>query len=119
MRVEECYAQMGGDYADTLGRLGNDERIRKYLEKFLKDQNFASLCTALDEKDCENAFVHIHNLKGICSNLGLAQLAKSSSILCDELRKKVFTEEISQMLEAVRKDYVRTADAIRCLLTEN
>lgn len=34
MTVKECYAQMDGNYEDVLTRIGNDDRIGKYLGKF-------------------------------------------------------------------------------------
>lgn len=115
MTVKECYTQMNGNYEEVLGRLGNDERIRKYLEKFLKDPNFESLCSSLENKDYENGFVYVHNLKGVCCNLGIAGLQKSAGILCEELRGGCPAGDISDMLRQVEYDYAQTITAIQSL----
>ena len=47
---------------------GEDREIFKTI---LTDTNYESLCKALEEKNYEQAFTHIHNLKGLAMNLGL------------------------------------------------
>ena len=47
---------------------------REILKLILTDTNYESLCKALEEKNYEQAFTHIHNLKGLAMNLGLTPL---------------------------------------------
>ena len=35
MTLQECYEKMGGDYEEVLARLISQERIAKYMVKFL------------------------------------------------------------------------------------
>lgn len=65
MTVQECYAQMNGDYAGVLARFGNEERVCRFLLKFQKDPCFDDLCAA---------FRAVHSLKGIGMNQGLTGL---------------------------------------------
>ena len=37
MTVEQCYTQLGGDYADITRRMGTDERVIKFLGMLLRD----------------------------------------------------------------------------------
>lgn len=116
MTVKECYVQMRGDYEDVRKRFGNDVRIQKYLVKFLDDRNFAELRAALEAGDARNGFVHVHNLKGMCANLGMKKLIESSSALCEELRGGEHSERAAGLLEELEEDYDRTVGAIRGLL---
>lgn len=115
MTVKECYAQMDGNYEDVLTRIGNDDRIGKYLGKFLKDPNFELLCSTLESQKYEESFICVHNLKGVCCNLGITKLAESSSLLCEELRGGNPTENLPFLLNEVKKDYEKTTAAIRSL----
>lgn len=74
MTLSECYEEMGADLHEVLRRLKTEERIGKFLKLILKDTNYESLCKALEEKNYEQAFTHIHNLKGLAMNLGLTPL---------------------------------------------
>lgn len=37
MNLEEFYAQIGGDYADTLQRLCNENMVKKFVKKYQDD----------------------------------------------------------------------------------
>lgn len=45
MNLEEFYAQIGGDYADTLQRLCNENMVKKFVKKYQDDPTCADLCT--------------------------------------------------------------------------
>ena len=42
MTLKECYEAMGADYEAVMGRLRKEERILKYLTKFLEDPSFGT-----------------------------------------------------------------------------
>ena len=86
MTLSECYEEMGADLHEVLRRLKTEERIGKFLKLILTDTNYESLCKALEEKNYEQAFTHIHNLKGLAMNLGLTPLLVPAQELCEELR---------------------------------
>ena len=43
MTVKECYEKMGADYDSVMGRLRKDERVQKFLLKFLNDKSYELL----------------------------------------------------------------------------
>lgn len=115
--VEECYLQMAGDYEGVLSRLRNPERIEKYLGKFLKDTNFEKLGKALEEKEYSEAFMAVHNLKGLSQNLSFTPLENSTAVLCEALREGKVPEEpeLAAMWQRVQEDYERTVAAVKQL----
>jgi HPt (histidine-containing phosphotransfer) domain-containing protein len=115
MTVQECYEAMNGDYEGVKGRLLTDERIQKYLTKFLNSIDFQQLLDSLKSEDYEVAFRMAHNLKGVGLNLGLSELQQNSSVLCEALRGGKPQVDISDMLEAVQQSYDKTVGAIKQL----
>jgi len=112
MTLQECYAAMGGDYADVAARLRSERLVQKFLLKYLNDQSFDLLCSAMAEKDPEEAFRAAHTIKGVCQNLGFTRLLDSSSQLSDALRHG-WTPEAEPLLERVREDQTAVVTAIR------
>lgn len=43
MNLEEFYAQIGGDYADTLQRLCNENMVKKFVKMYQDDPTCADL----------------------------------------------------------------------------
>lgn len=76
MTVEQCYKQLGGDYADIIRRMRTDERVIKFLGMLLRDDSFCQLKTALENEDYETAFRASHTLKGVLLNLSLTSQAR-------------------------------------------
>lgn len=70
MNLEEFYAQIGGDYADTLQRLCNENMVKKFVKKYQDDPTCADLHNAVEQQDWEAAFRGAHTLKGVAQNLG-------------------------------------------------
>ena len=86
MMLRACYEKMGGDYAEVLERLGNAERIEKYVVKFLEDPTYGMLCEAKAAGDDEAVFLQIHTLKGVSQNLGFGNLYRASYELTEAVR---------------------------------
>ncbi|MGN0016454.1 MAG: Hpt domain-containing protein [Candidatus Avelusimicrobium sp.] len=116
MTTQECYAALGGNYEEVLGRFRTEERILKFMGLFLKDDSFANLTKALEQNNLEEAFRAAHTLKGISSNLSFTRLYRSSHGLTELLRAKTPSPEISALFAEVNKDYEITAGAIRSAL---
>ena len=89
MTIEECYKQLGGDFAKVKTRLPSVSLITKFITKFLDDSSFSELCRALEEGQREEDFRAAHTLKGVCANLGFDQLRNLSSALTELLRPEV------------------------------
>lgn len=112
MTIQECYSMIGGDYEDVFERLCKEERIKKYMFKFLHDPSFEMLCTSLKEENMEGAFCAAHTLKGICQNLGFGQLYVSSEELTEKLRSRK-KQNVTELVRQVEKDYNKTVSVIR------
>ena len=115
MTLQECYAAMGGNYEDAIGRLRSEKLVQKFVLKFLNDDSFQLLNDSVAAGNYEEAFRAAHTIKGVCQNLSFERLQNSSSQLTDALRGGNWNDQTAALLEAVRADYQLTADAIRAL----
>ena len=112
MTLQECYAAMGGNYDEVIGRLRSEKLVQKFVLKFLNDGSYQLLLDSLAAGDREEAFRAAHTIKGMCQNLGFARLEESSSALTEALRGGK-SPGAGELYEKVQKDYRQTADAIR------
>ncbi len=117
MTLQDCYAAMGGDYADVSARLPSERLVQKFVLKYLDDPSFDLLCTAMAEKNYEEAFRAAHTIKGVCQNLSFTKLLDSSSRLSDALRHG-WTPEADQLVEQVKEDHLAVVAAIRAFRDE-
>ena len=115
MTVQQYYAAIGADYNEVIRRLGNEDRIRRFLLKFPADQSFSTLCHSLAENQYEEAFRAAHSLKGISMNLGLTPLAESSSAVTEALRAGPPSEDIGPLFAQLEGDYNTILAAIQGL----
>ena len=114
MTLQECYAAMGGNYDDVIGRLRSERLVQKFVLKFLDDGSYALLCSALEEGNREEAFRAAHTMKGVCSNLAFNTLLDSSSQLTELLRGgEAGQQQVDELLGQVREDYQRAVQAIQ------
>ncbi len=119
MTLQECYAAMGGDYDEVIGRLRSERLVQKFVLKFLDDGSYDLLCRALEEGNREEAFRAAHTIKGVCSNLAFTQLLQFSSQLTELLREDGGdSEQVQALFGQVRESYQRTAQAIRSFREE-
>ena len=119
MTLKECYAAMGGDYDEVIGRLRGERLVQKFVLKFLDDGSYDLLCRALEEGNREEAFRAAHTIKGVCSNLAFTQLLQFSSQLTELLREDGGdSEQVQALFGQVRESYQRTAQAIRSFREE-
>ena len=112
MTIQECYAALGGDYEEVLGRLYSEALVKKFVGKFLADQSFSSLESTLKAKNYEEAFRAAHTLKGVSQNLSFTKLYQSSHEITEALRTKNYDQAL-QLLATVAADYAQTAAAIK------
>lgn len=118
MTLQECYAAMGGNYEDAIGRLRSERLVQKFVLKFLTDGSYSLLCRSLEEKNYAEAFRAAHTIKGVCQNLSIDKLQVSSSRLCEALRNG-YTPEADALAEEVRADYAQTVTAIQAFQKES
>ena len=86
MTVKQFYEEIHGDYEEILGRLASEDRIKRFLIKFLETDDMTSLKAAWKDNNIEEIFGYAHRIKGISLNLSLSNLATYSSELTEEYR---------------------------------
>jgi len=114
MTIQECYAAFGGDYQDVMARLMTEDRVQRFVLRFLSDKSYDDLCAAMDAGDIETAFRAAHTLKGVCQNLSFTQLYESSHAMTELLRGGDLSGA-QQLQQRVAADYGQTRDAIQAL----
>lgn len=117
MTIEQCYAEMGGNFAEVCGRLPSQRLVEKFVTKFPDDPSYPQLCQAIADGNHEDAFRAAHTLKGVAGNLSLTRLRDSASALTELLRTPGtdIPPEAASMLEMVTRDYELTVGAIKKL----
>lgn len=112
MNLKECYELMHGDYDGVMSRLVKEERVKKFVLKFLDDTSYQLLCTSLQDHQYDEAFRATHTMKGICQNLGFTQLYCSSNELTEKLRNHDYNN-LDDFVEKVKRDYDEVVFAIK------
>lgn len=112
MTLEEFYNRTGGQFKQVATRLMSEDRVKKYVFKFKDDESLMKIRRALDEKDYNEAFMHTHNLKGVCLNLSFDGLLGPVSVLCEELRDGMPGADLEGMYEDLRKAYTEFKELI-------
>ena len=112
MSLKECYAVLGGDYDGVVSRFHGERLVQKFALKFLADGSYQLLQDSLDAQNYEEAFRAAHTIKGVCQNLSITDLGRSSSALTESLRGG-WTPEAAGLADQVKADYERTVQAIR------
>ena len=114
MTLKECYAALGGDYDEAMGRLRSEKLVQKFVLKFLNDGSYGLLCGSLASGDRDEAFRAAHPIRGVCANLAFNALLESSEALTEALRDgKPPQPGEDELVARVKADYERTAQAIR------
>lgn len=113
MDIKKCYQAFGGDYEDVFVRLSSDERIERFVKKFVELDDCGQMLAALEQNDYRTMFLKAHDLKGTSSNLGFTALYASSFELCEALRAGQPSRDISPLVEAVKSDCEKIAQAVK------
>lgn len=115
MTLSEFYKVTGGSYDNMLSNLGTDDCIKRFLKMFPNDPSFSDLEKTLASNDFKEAFRHSHTLKGVCMNLELKNLQEKASELTENLRDGIQKNNISELFNSVRNDYISAIEAINNL----
>ena len=114
MTLKECYAAIGGDYEEVMGRLRSERLVQKFVLKFLNDGSYQLLLDSLAAGDREEAFRAAHTIKGVCANLAFNTLLESSEALTEALRGgKAAQSGEEELVRRVGEDYRRAVQAIQ------
>lgn len=84
--------------------MGNEVLYMKYLLRFTEDQNYQSLCEAVDRGACKEAFVAAHTLKGVCGNLSITGMEGILREQVEYLRNNEL-ENAENMMIQLKKAY--------------
>lgn len=114
MKVSECLSVLGGDYENVMGRMMNEERVKRFLLMFCEDTSFKDLCAGMETGNYEKAFRSAHTLKGVCANLGLENLRISADAITEALRGNV-NNGADALLPQVVEQYNLAVDTINLL----
>lgn len=115
MNLKDVYEYMGADYADVMSRLPREESIAKFLRMFKKSEDFENMVKGIETKDYRAVFSSSHNLKGMCGNLSLSTLAKSSSEICEATRHGDPEIDLEPLLAQAKADYQLIIEGIDML----
>ena len=113
--IQEFYEKINGDYEIAISRMQNDERIKKYLGFFLADESYNQLENAMNNEDCDAAFIGAHTLKGVCQNMAFTELSKVAEQITEELRAKEF-DKAKETFPKVKIEYKKVIEEINNLL---
>ncbi len=112
MNIRDCYDIFGGDYDGVVARMCGEERVARFIPKFVSDPTYEELCNSIAAEDWETAFRASHTMKGVCANFGFTKLQQSSSDLCETLRSGSPNDDTMPLFEEVKKDYEVVVDAL-------
>ncbi len=101
--IKQLYENIKGNYDEAITRMRDDERIKKYLNFFLMDESYKQLESALDSKNCEEAFKAAHTLKGVSQNMAFTDFAESVVNITEELRAGNLEEALKIFPEVSEK----------------
>jgi len=86
-RIVHDLVVWGCDVSGALGRfVGNDDLFFQLLFIVPEQEAFASIGTALKNKDAKTAFAKSHEIKGVLANMGLTPLCNDAANLVEPLR---------------------------------
>ena len=114
MNLKELYACCGGDFDTVMDIWRSDERVARFLGRFLEDGSYANFHKFLDAGNLPEAFRAVHTLKGVCQNLGFSNLYAPAVTLTETLRAGQLDGTAEQFAE-VEKQYRITMAAIQAL----
>ena len=105
--IQDAYEKIGADYNDVVRRLTSEALVVRFAGKFLQDNSFENLRTALANNDVNGAFLASHTLKGIAQNMGFSNLFEPSNALTEFLRPIPETAAGSEELFAADRGHPR------------
>lgn len=111
MKIE--LTSQGVDYDTALERfMGKEDLYKRFLTKFLADENFDQLEVNIGCRNVEEAFKCAHTLKGLCGNLGFDNLLEDDAKIVEILRNGSM-DGVSELFVSLSEKYHTLCDTIR------
>ena len=80
------YENICVDYDAILKRFSDEDIILRFVKRFPSDPSFENLKSALEAGRKREAFLAVHNMKGLCANLAFTRLQECASEMTELLR---------------------------------
>ena len=117
MTLKELYDTIGGDYDQALRVLRIEKLIDKHIRRFPTNTIFADMDGALKSMDANGLFESSHAMKGVCSNLGLVNIASLASEISEEFRpgnpRTMTDQEVAEKVARIDALYETAKEGIR------
>ncbi len=117
MTLKELYAYIGGDYEQAMRVLRIDRLLDKHIRRFAQNGVIDELVAAGKAMDGTRLFESAHAAKGVCSNLGLTEIAGLASDIAEEFRpgnsRTMSDEEVAAKIDRVAELGAKVKDGIR------
>ncbi len=102
----------GIDVDDGIRRCaGNADLYERLLGMFVQDSNYADSLVAFKEQDWDALFSHMHEIKGMSSNLSMTDVYADAAEVCALLRANNY-DAIAPVMEHIAVVYTKAIDAI-------
>lgn len=111
MHLKECYTKLGGNYADVIDRLKQEEMIIRFIHIFAQENLPERIKDAIASGNARAAFCAAHSLKGNCMSLGFVRLHKTAEEITSLLRRNQINKAAS-VLVSLEAEYERTIKII-------
>lgn len=120
MERKEFLAQLeeaGVQVQQSLGRfMGNEDLFLSFLSRLPEQLRFEQILQSMADGDEENFYLHIHNLKGMAGNLGLAPIYDCSQAILVEFRTSRFQH--ANKLTALIQEAKRESEQLSVLIEQ-
>ena len=117
MTIQELYAAIGGNYDQAVRIMKSERLIDRYVRKLKSSNVGEALAAAGEAMDATRLFESAHAMKGVCSNLGLVELASAADAITEEFRpgnpRKLSDDAVREQLERIAGMYRRAVEGIR------
>ena len=111
--LERFYSAIGSNANPVIERFGgNAEITKRFIKKFAAEESYENLKKALASNEAEEAFRAAHTLKGICLNLGFAQLTEDVVNITEILRSGKL-EGTDKLFSKIQTTYENTVATIK------
>lgn len=102
----------GIDVEDGIRRCaGNADLYERLLGMFTQDSNYAESLVAFEKQDWDALFSHMHEIKGMSSNLSMTDVYADAAEICALLRANDY-DAIAPVMDNIAVVYTKAMNAI-------
>lgn len=107
MTIKDSYSLISGNYEGVLNRLGSEDRVARFVQKFFETGDFENLEDGVKNRDASKVFDFSHKMKGNALNMGFDEFAKDMSNLVEYVRPRTIPDEneLDKMFFLLKNQY--------------